>query len=152
MERRKKRKIILIMALGAFIMCAICRADEEKRSKLIRKVSNEVEGEVSAVSKDHIAVVYNRDIAKGIEYEMSFPIDSKVVFEHKKNLREISVGDRVRISFDEETIQEEGKEFNRRAPKKLSFVSPAVKKPVVNEEISENDEEGVFPIKGLKLE
>ena len=110
MEKLKKRKIILIMALGAFMFCAICRADEEKRSQLIRKVSNEVEGEVSAVSKDYIAVVYNRDMEKGIEDEMSFPVDGSVVLEHLKNLSQIAPGDLVRITFDEETVREEGKD------------------------------------------
>lgn len=151
MNRQTKREIILHMIIGIVIICGMVYAEEEKKVTVVRAVSNEVEGEVSAVSKDYIAVVYNRDMEKGIEDEMSFPVDGSVVLEHLKNLSQIAPGDLVRITFDEETVREEGKEVSRRKPKKLSFIRQAVKKPAPAQEPSQ-EEEDELPIKGLKSE
>ena len=153
MSKENKKRMVLIMAAGIFIICGIALADGDRRVSIVRAVSNEVEGEISAISKNYIAVVYNQDTEKGIEHEMSFFIDNSVTLEHLKSVSQISVGDRVRITFDEETVQEEGKEHNRRKPKKLSFVRPAVKKPAVSEEVNaEEEDEEMLPIKRLKSE
>lgn len=153
MDRQKRRVIILIISVGIFIISSMAQAEDEKRIAVVRAVSNEVEGEVSAVSKDYIAVVYSQDAQKGIEYEISFPIDGSITLEHLKSASHISVGDRVRITFEEQLVKDEEKQITRRKPKKISFVRPAVKKPEINEEVVEEEEESEeLPIKGLKSE
>ena len=90
----------------------------------------EVQGEISAIGPDYISVIYKRDAAKGIEYEMRLPIEMGVEFEYKKNLQEFSIGDTIKATFEDTTETKLNEEKTKRKVKILSFLSPATKKPV----------------------
>lgn len=64
---------------------------------------NIISGEVSAISKNFIAVIYSRDEAKRSENEIALPLSKDFVVEHKRNLSEINVGDLVDLEFEEYT-------------------------------------------------
>ena len=67
-----------------------------------RKI-NIISGEVSAVSKDFIAVVYRSDEAKGSAEEIALPVAKDVVVEHKQSLSQIGAGDMVDVEYEEYT-------------------------------------------------
>ena len=62
-----------------------------------------ISGEVSAISKDFIAVVYRSDNTHGSEEEIALPIAKDATVEHKKSLSEIIPGDMVDVEFEEYT-------------------------------------------------
>lgn len=106
------REIILalsIMGIGLCV-CSIAPGQGEGTKKTGRVVKG-ISGEVSAISKDFIAIVYRRDEAKGTEEEIALPIAKGVIIEHKKNLSEIAVGDTVNVEFEE--VAEETREGAR---------------------------------------
>ncbi|MDO8748549.1 MAG: hypothetical protein Q7J72_05480 [Candidatus Omnitrophota bacterium] len=152
MDRPKKRKIILIMAVGIFIICGISRADEDKKSKrVVARIAKEIQGEVAGISKDSIAIVYNRNETTGEEYEMSFPVAKEVGIEHKKSIKEIAVGDTVNVQYEEVTEkytedEEKDPEINRKV-KVITFLRSAVK---VAESAEADSEEEESPFKPLK--
>lgn len=61
-------------------------------------------GTVSYADGKYVAIVYQRDDAKGEEYEMGFWVDQNVNFQRVKGLSQLNVGDTVEIQYDE--IQE----------------------------------------------
>lgn len=120
------REIILalsIMGIGLCV-CAIAPAQGEGTKRAGRVIKG-ISGEVSAISKDFIAVVYRRDEAKGTEEEIALPIAKGVIIEHKKNLSEIGVGDTVNVEFEE--VAEEPREGARskRVARVISFTRAA---------------------------
>ncbi len=155
---RKIIQIVLVVALawGLTAFGFAQQAKEVKKEKIeTTSVTKEVQGEISGISKDFIAIVYERDVEKGIEYEMLLPIEKGIRLVHKQTLDQIKVGDIVSVQYEE--VTEEYKEVPRqkRTAKIISFVKPAEKKPepvesetaVLNSE--DTGEEG-FPIKGIK--
>ena len=102
MSKENKKRMVLIMAVGIFIICGICRADgDEKSKRVVVRVAKEIQGEVAGISKDSIAIIYNRNEATGEEYEMSFPVAKEVDIVHKKSINEIAVGDTVNVQYEE---------------------------------------------------
>lgn len=102
---------------------------QEKTRNIISTTSNELQGEVSWINKKYIAIVYNRDAAKGTEEEILLPLDESVKLQHKRKLDEIAVGDIVSIQYDEETEEDAHNEKKQsRKAKVITFVKPAVKK------------------------
>lgn len=112
---------IVLIFLGSL---SFAQEDKEDR-KVVRRVMNGISGEVSAVSKDFIAIVYRRDEAGSSEEEMAFPIAKDAVVEHKRSLSDIGVGDLVDVEFEE--LSEETKEGVRsqRKVKVVRFVRAA---------------------------
>jgi lipopolysaccharide export LptBFGC system permease protein LptF len=156
-----KKQITKILGIGLAVMLVFLSQGrllaEEKKEEKIRTTSvmKEVEGEISAIGKDYIAVVYERDNTKGEEYEILLPIDKDIKLVRKKSLDQIGVGDKVSIQYEELTEEyKEGPKQKRRA-KIISFVKPAEKKPeAVESETSVlnsgKPEEGELPLKGIK--
>lgn len=147
------RKIILMMIISIFIISGMSRADEEKKSKrVVARNLKEIQGEVAGISQDSIAIVYNRNEATGEEYEMSFPVDKGVSIAHKRNIKEIAVGDIVNVQYEEVTEkyddQEKEPEINRKAAV-ITFLKPAIKTP---EPLEDDTEEEESPFKSLKTQ
>ena len=94
-----------------------------------QKEKSELTGEVSAISKDFIAIVFRRDEKKGTEEEIGLPIPKNVIVEHKKSLDQIAVGDMVSIQYDEVVEQNETGKVTKRVAKVISFVRAAQIKP-----------------------
>ncbi len=86
---------ILLGVLVFFLLClvAVGQTQEEKEKIKTTTAAKEVQGEISGIGKDCIAIVYERDLEKGIEYEMLLPIEKDIRLVHKQNLNQIKVGD-----------------------------------------------------------
>lgn len=132
------KKIIQIVLMGVFILFSglICSANaaeknkEGKEEKVLKTQTKEVTGEISAIGKDFIAIIYERDERKSVEYEMLVPIDTTTKLERKKSLSELNIGDTIRIQCEDMTLEDaSGEKKMERKAKVISFVSPAVKKP-----------------------
>ena len=120
---------IFTMALIAFWvfgigLIAYAQDDTPKKTGRIMKG---VSGEVSAISKDFIAVVYRRDEAKGSEEEIALPVAKDVIVEHKKSIAEIGAGDLVDVELEEYTEETPGGLKSKRVAKVIRFVSAAPK-------------------------
>lgn len=100
--------------------------EESKETKKAGRVVKGISGEVSAISKDFIAIVYRRDAAKGTEEEIALPIAKDVIIEHKKSLSEIGAGDLVDVEFEEVSEETEGGLKSRRVAKVISFIRSAL--------------------------
>ena len=152
MSKENKKRMVLIMAVGIFIICGICRADgDEKSKRVVVRVAKEIQGEVAGISKDSIAIIYNRNEATGEEYEMSFPVAKEAGIAHKKSISEIAVGDTVNVQYEEITEKSaEDKEKDpeiKRQVKVITFLRPAVRTP---EPLETDVEEEETPFKPLK--
>jgi hypothetical protein len=95
----------------------------------------EVQGEVTWVGKNRIAVVYAESGTS--ESEILLPFDKDVKLEHIQQLGQIAQGDIVRIQY-EEVVEEsaQGRKEERKA-KVISFVRSglrAPKPPLVDED------------------
>jgi hypothetical protein len=101
-------------------------ADEGKGQRSV--AGKVVEGEISGLGKDYISIIYKKDAEKGAEYEILLPLDDEVQLVHKKSIKDLRVGDRVNIEFDEVTESRDSGEKVTFKCKKLSFVKPADKK------------------------
>lgn len=150
----KKVRIIYLFLSLILITAGIGFGQEVKKDEKekVNAVSSmeEVEGQVSAVSKQGIAVVYKKDTVKNTDYEIYLPIDKSLKLEHKKSLDQISVGDIVRVRYEELTEElKEGPKASRKA-KVITFLKPAEKRPEVIDEESEGDGENSLPFKGIK--
>ena len=154
MSKENKKRMVLIMAAGIFIICAIALADgDEKSKRVVARVAKEIQGEVAGISKDSIAIIYNRNEATGEEYEMSFPVAKEVDIVHKKSINEIAVGDTVNVQYEEITEKSaEDKEKDpeiKRQVKVITFLRPAVRTP---EPLETDVEEEETPFKPLKTQ
>jgi hypothetical protein len=146
-------RVINLVKMGLAIVLVFGLAElgfsqEEKDKEKVKTTSvmKEVEGEVTWIGQNKIAILYRVDEAKGEEYEILLPLDEKdLTFVHKKNLGEIGKGDTVNVQYEEITEEgEEGRKTDRKA-KVISFVKAGVKQPASAAEV-----EGVLPIKGVK--
>ena len=154
MSKENKKRMVLIMAAGIFIIRAIALADgDEKSKRVVARVAKEIQGEVAGISKDSIAIIYNRNEATGEEYERSFPVAKEVDIAHKKSINEIAVGDTVNVQYEETTEKSaEDKEKDleiKRQVKVITFLRPAVRTP---EPLETDVEEEETPFKPLKTQ
>ena len=90
---------------------------------------NIISGEVSAVSKDFIAVVYRSDKEKGSEEEIALPVAAEAVVEHKQSLSEIGIGDMVDVEYEEYTEETPEGPRSKRVAVAVRFLRAAVKQP-----------------------
>lgn len=118
------KTIGLIIVAFFFYLFSVLYAQETGLTKGKGRIKG-ISGEVSAISKDFIAIVYRRDAAKGTEEEIALPIAKDVIIEHKKSLSEIGAGDLVDVEFEE--ISEETGEGpkSKRVAKVISFLRAA---------------------------
>lgn len=125
---------ISVIAVAGILFLAISAAAfaqrDDKGRKIIKRASGEISGEISAIGRDFISVIYKRDEKKGAEYEVLVPIDAGTKLERKRSLSELNLGDTVNIQFEDMTLEDAGREKNmERKAKVISFVRPAVRKP-----------------------
>jgi hypothetical protein len=120
--------------------------------------SKEVEGTVSGMSNSFIAVLYGRS-EQGIAQEMAFQLTNKVNILHKNSLKDISVGDTVKVIYEETAERKvDGSLSYKRAVKQIVFLREAPKQIKVDQELKSKPEEPVQPeesqepisLKGLK--
>ncbi len=124
------RYIIIVLCLLAFAVVSVFGFTEagfaQDKEKVIKTVSNGVNGEISGIGKNYISVVYGRDKEKGVDYEMLLPIDKNIQVEHKKSLGDMKVGDTVSVAY-EDVITEDfsKKQTMKRKAKVVTFVKSA---------------------------
>ncbi len=129
--------LIVLAILGLLSFTVICFAEDSKsgvKSKDKKEISSsdvkELEGTVSAIDKNGIAVVFQKDAQKGSEEEMYIPIEKgQIRLVHKTSLKEIEAGDTVKVGFKEVTDEIEGKEKKRFKATTITFLKKAEKKP-----------------------
>ncbi len=150
----KRHLLINLLILSVLVFAHMAFAQNEAKAPVRMGATKVIEGEVSAITKDGVAVVYHRDTAKGTEDEVFIPLDSSIQLVHKRSISEIKVGDIVSIQYYEQIKEgkknEPGNKFKGTV---LTFLKPAVKKPEAqatdsNEE--ENDSGTALPLKGIK--
>jgi len=108
------------------VNCVEAKEDEVKITREIK----EIQGEISAIGKDYISIVYQREREKGVEYEIWLPLDKdNVRLIHKESLEELKVGDFIRVQYEEVTKEYKEKVRSFRKVKTISFIKPAVRKP-----------------------
>lgn len=95
-------------------------------------------GEVSGVLNDSIAIVYKQDTGSGEESETLFSIDETVQFVGRPNIKAIHEGDTVSVTY-EETVgtDEDGKETKSRKLLSIKFLKAAPVEVPVPEEAAE---------------
>ena len=105
---------------------------EEKVEK-IEKVTKEITGEVTGISKNFIAVEYGIDLKEGAALEMAFNIGKDIKIEYKNTLSEIGQGDTVAVTYEEITTKDKEGKIKRieRLPKVIKFMKKA--KPIIEE-------------------
>lgn len=131
---RQKRKIMhsgmivaLVLALATF---SFAEQDKEVKKEKIETTSavKEVQGEISAIAKDSISIIYQRDAEKGIEYEIVLPLEEKnVQLVHKNNLNQFKAGDLVEVQYEEITEEYKEGQKSKRSANIIRFVKSATK-------------------------
>ena len=148
-----KISLLMVLVLGAAGWgFAQDERGPEKRKTKISSTIKEVQGEISWMNDKYIAISYNRDLVKGTEDEMLLPIDRNIRLEHKQGIDEIKAGDLVRVSYDEETEEDEkGEKRDSRKARVISFIKAGAKKesPAPADESLEED---TLTFKSLKSE
>lgn len=95
----KKTLLVLTAFFLSLSAAQIALGDELKKEVLTKHMS----GEVSAISSNFLALMYNVDMKAQTSYEMTFKIDKNVKLEGRNSLSEIGQGDTVSIVYDETT-------------------------------------------------
>jgi len=114
--------LVVILVLGL----PMVGFSEENKKIRTAKETKEVEGTVSMIDKNYIAIVYAADPETRTEYEMLLPIDKKLKLVHVRSLDQIKVGDRVKLQFEESTDEYSGGEKKKaRKANTLSFIRSA---------------------------
>ena len=93
----------LLMA-SYLISSYVCFAEQSEQpgsSKPAKETSliKEAEGKVSGLSSRFIAVETGVDAKAGANLEMAFKVDKNTQIVHKKSIKEISMGDIVKLSY-----------------------------------------------------
>ena len=132
------RNIIVILMSFIFIMTGTFQlsaatndqnkekksAQETEQKAPISVVSEKVTGQVSAVSKDFIAVVYQTD--KNSENEIGLYIEGTPKIERFQDFEQIEAGDTVTVEYEKiSTKDQEGKEFTKHIAKKIILLKKA---------------------------
>jgi hypothetical protein len=73
-------------------------APGEKRQT---KETKTVTGEVSAITRDFIAIIYSRNVDAGSEEEIALPIAKDFQLKRKTSLDQIQVGDTVEVEYED---------------------------------------------------
>ncbi|MBI3602454.1 MAG: hypothetical protein HY209_06130 [Candidatus Omnitrophica bacterium] len=117
-------------ATAAAVTDTTTAATQDSGGAIATSGQKEIQGEVSAIGKGYISIVYERDTAKGIEYEMMLPLDENIQFQHKKSLKEFAIGDTVKVRFEDATEEDNAKvQHLKRKARVISFVSSAAPTP-----------------------
>jgi hypothetical protein len=166
------RKTLILMAIfGLVNSLAICSAqDPGQPAKAQDKpagqepkrevVFKEVTGRVSGLSSNFIAVVYGSDDKNKASLEAAFKLDKDLRIVHKGSLKDIMMGDTVKVGFEEtkETFADASTTRSVKA-KTITFLQHVQKDLLPDESAQLKDTapvepasegENALPLKGLK--
>jgi hypothetical protein len=91
-------------------------------------VGNEVTGEINAISKslNFIAVVYKRDKANGVNYEVALPLTGSINLINVRSLKDLKAGDTVTVEYSDITdFDAANHEVHKRVVTAIKFIRPA---------------------------
>lgn len=95
---------ITVLILFSGLICSVNAAEKSTETKEEPKkitVEKTLNGEVSGISPNFIAILYGQD--KKTSYEMALVMDKNTKVEHKNSLKEIAAGDIVSVRYEEIT-------------------------------------------------
>jgi hypothetical protein len=123
----KKTNFLLVTCTGLFLAFVFARvpADTEaqgaavKEQKILKKESKNIQGEVTWISKNKIAIVFSH--GQDTEEEILLPFDKNVALEHVSDLAQIKQGDTVYVEYEETT--QETKEGTTQVTDKAKTIS-----------------------------
>ena len=155
MKRQDKNLMVwtgMVLVLFLFLISTAAAADKKealKEQPTISTNAQEVQGTITWISKNKIAIAYQQD--QGTEYEILLPFDGNTIkLEHKNKLAELKVGDTVKVQYDEEAIEyPDGKKEGKLKAKVISFISPKAAKSLTSKS-TDQSQDGALTIKGLK--
>jgi len=100
----------------------------------IRMVPRTLMGQVSAASSNGVAVVVERDLVKGRERELWFPVGPDVKRVGIRDLKGLNPGDLIEVMYLEAEDQ------SRRIATRITFLAPAAPEPSAGEGEGEGEE------------
>lgn len=122
--------IVLTLAITGVAQTGKEKALVGKEMKQSTGKVSEITGEISGISKHYLSVVYDRDLTKGIEYELLLPIDKDMQIKNKKSVSELNVGDTISMQYEENVVTDsKEKQALKRKSRELNFVKAAPPKP-----------------------
>ncbi|GEM_PF-4930091 len=127
-----KRSVTLIMCL-LFSLCASGASYSQKSAGAGSEASAEkaksriwgVSGEVSAINKNFIAVVYRKDRERHSEEEIGLTIPKDVNIQNKNSLDDIQAGDIVEVQYEELSEKAVAGTTTKRVARVIRFVRAA---------------------------
>ncbi|MFH0826296.1 MAG: hypothetical protein V1923_00200 [Candidatus Omnitrophota bacterium] len=125
------KKILIGISLFYLVTCQMALVQEALSQQAnVPPVMKELQGEVTWIRKDRIAVVYKKDTEAGSEEEILLPIDEKVSLEYIRSVSNISIGDTVYLQIEESVEQgPDGPRLTKKV-KKISLVRKGNQKPI----------------------
>ena len=95
-----------------------------------------VTGEVSGVGAKFIAVEYERNTKKGAAFEMALPVDEAATLERIKQLKELKLGDTVRVEYQETATKDDKGQYTnvRRVATKIALLRTAPQEALSSKE------------------
>ena len=97
----KKKVFLTVLIIISF--AGLVLAGEKENKGQTKKVLKTITGEVGGIGPNFIAIVYQKDEEKGVEYEIALPLKENVKFQFVKSLKDLKVGDKVTVQYEEET-------------------------------------------------
>lgn len=143
--RQQKIKLMLILFGSLSLIFTTVAASQQAKGRILKHTTTlkDVSGEVVYLRNNTISLLYNRDVEKGVEYEMLFTFNPKQIkLDHIQSLAELARGDIARVEYEEEVTQYEGKpeEIIQKA-KRIAFVKKGKPQPAP---VSAEDEPRIF--------
>ena len=146
---------IAVTAVIFLSLTCLLSAQEAKTEKKFEVRLKEVSGKITSLSPNFLAVETGIDQKEGAALESAFNLGKDVRIVHKKNLKELNIGDTVSVGY-EETVEtmEDGRKMRKSSVKTITFLNPAPVEirapgqPTPSEE--EEPDAGSFSLKGLK--
>jgi hypothetical protein len=133
--------IATVFTLGLNAACAAnppAKAPSVKQEKKITRESAEIQGEISGITAESIAITYGR--FGSTENEALFRLDKSIKLEHFKSLKDLKVGDTVSVAFEETTEEDGSGRSMARKPTAIYFIRKATKDPfaITPEDLNED--------------
>lgn len=124
--KRRYGRLVIFVFLLLSCACGWVKALAQEKKDEVKRISviKEVTGEVTWFRKNRIVIMFKRDREHGTEEEILLPMDADVRVIHKRNVDEISAGDRVMVQYEE--LSEEwpdGKKSSSLKAKAITFLS-----------------------------
>lgn len=135
--RRGSKIVWLLIVLTAAFTGVVCAQDskveEAAAAAAAARKTREVQGEITWVKKDMIAVVFGKNSAGASEEEMLLPIAKDVKLQRIAAVTDLKAGDTVYLQFEVIMEEVDGIERPTKTVNKITLVRKGLKKPTLSE-------------------